>query len=161
MKKCFKCGIKKELSDFYVHPAMRDGHLNKCIECTKKDVAERELKLRADPAWCEKERLRSKEKYYRLNYRESQYLLNKKKLYKNATYKGLHKKLNLKKDEIAHHWNYNYLSDIIVLKNKFHRFVHRYLILNSDSLTFYTIENTHLDTKEKHLNYIESLKKLF
>jgi hypothetical protein len=40
-KKCFKCGMVKQLSDFYDHPMMGDGHLNKCKECTKKDAAER------------------------------------------------------------------------------------------------------------------------
>ena len=37
-KKCFKCGEVKDLSDFYKHPAMRDGHVNKCKDCNKKDV---------------------------------------------------------------------------------------------------------------------------
>lgn len=37
-KKCFKCLKKKDINKFYRHPKMKDGHLSKCIECTKKDV---------------------------------------------------------------------------------------------------------------------------
>jgi hypothetical protein len=37
-KPCIKCGASKPLDAFYRHPMMLDGHLNKCIECTKADV---------------------------------------------------------------------------------------------------------------------------
>jgi len=45
-KKCFKCGEVKSLSDFYKHSHMKDGHVNKCKGCNKKDVSKnRSLKI--------------------------------------------------------------------------------------------------------------------
>lgn len=38
MKKCFKCGAEKELTEFYKHKGMTDGRLGKCKACTKSDV---------------------------------------------------------------------------------------------------------------------------
>lgn len=43
MKTCKKCGLEKELTEFYKHSAMSDGRLGKCKECTKKDVKEHRL----------------------------------------------------------------------------------------------------------------------
>ena len=39
-KVCFKCGKRKKLEQFYKHPKMADGRVNKCKECNKKDVRE-------------------------------------------------------------------------------------------------------------------------
>jgi hypothetical protein len=43
-KICFKCNIRKSLDDFYTHKQMRDGHLNKCKMCSRKDVIENRTK---------------------------------------------------------------------------------------------------------------------
>ncbi len=37
-KTCFKCGILKPLGEFYKHPGMGDGRLNKCKVCNRKDA---------------------------------------------------------------------------------------------------------------------------
>lgn len=44
MKKCFKCGKNKSLSDFHKHSRMKDGHLNKCKDCTCMDVRKNRAK---------------------------------------------------------------------------------------------------------------------
>lgn len=43
-KPCMKCGATKPLTNFYKHPKMSDGRVNKCKECNKKDVTENRLK---------------------------------------------------------------------------------------------------------------------
>ena len=56
-KKCFKCEHILPIKKFYTHKKMPDGHLNKCIECTKIDVKKRENELKNNPEWIEQERL--------------------------------------------------------------------------------------------------------
>jgi hypothetical protein len=62
MKTCFKCGSAKQISEFYSHPAMKDGHLGKCKECTKLDAINRRNINKTDPAWMKRERARGRAK---------------------------------------------------------------------------------------------------
>lgn len=42
MKECIICHRKKPLSDYYTHPQMGDGHLNRCKECCKEYARKRD-----------------------------------------------------------------------------------------------------------------------
>jgi len=62
MKRCFKCGVEKPISEFYRHPMMADGHLGKCKACACKDVSENIRLKKLDPNWIAKERDRCRKK---------------------------------------------------------------------------------------------------
>jgi hypothetical protein len=63
-KRCFKCQEEKPLTDFYAHPMMKDGRLNKCKACNRRDVQENYEK-RADQyrAYDQKRGYRPGDKY--------------------------------------------------------------------------------------------------
>lgn len=69
MKKCFKCNKFLPLNKFYKHPKTLDGYLNKCIECVKAYAKLLYKKNKLNGSWIKKERIRNRERYYRLNYK--------------------------------------------------------------------------------------------
>lgn len=161
MKKCILCNEVKDLESFYSHKEMKDGKLSKCKECCKKQAKKRHHEKNKDLNWVESERLRAREKYKRLNYKERQKELNKDKPWKqNSIYKGLRRKVKSPKGTELHHWCYkdDFLEDVLIMNIKEHRNLHSKLTLIKESLIFVTDCGLILDTKEKHLKFIKSLK---
>lgn len=89
MKKCFKCGQIKPLDDFYKHPQMPDGRVNKCKECNKKENKEnRKAKLEHYRKYDRKRasqphRVEARRSYYQKakkkdNWKEKSYIKTKK-----------------------------------------------------------------------------------
>jgi hypothetical protein len=164
MKKCFKCKKNKKLNQFYKHSGMKDGHLNKCILCTKKDTETRLLNCYKDINFVEKEKKRHRDKYHRL-YKG---VVSKNKPEHNRVYASNYpekikaKKLsyNLKPPTPnlhKHHWSYHEKDalNVIWIMPKDHYTLHRFIIYDQEHFMYRRIDTLELlDNKDKHINWM-------
>jgi len=171
MKTCFKCGITKPLTAFYKHPGMKDGYLGKCKICTKKDSNNRYLSLIEDDEFCESERGRHREKYYRLDYKTKHKPLPEQAMIRTIKYRNKYpekykatSRTQKMKPEIKgnhlHHWSYNdeHYKDIIELTPKNHYTAHRFMIYDQERRMYRCVKTGQLlDSKIRHLNFIHTL----
>lgn len=170
-KVCFKCKNEKELIEFYVHKKMADGHLNKCKECTKVDTQNRQNALRNNPDWCEKEKERNRNKYYRLEYKEKYKQSSEVKKITNLRHRErypekykarlLAQRIDRKQGNHLHHWSYNkeHYCDVIELTINDHYFLHRHIIYDQERMMYRRIDTMELlDSKENHIEYFNIIK---
>jgi hypothetical protein len=164
-KKCFNCKIDKLTTEFYKHKGMKDGFLNKCKECCKKESINYYDKKSVDLEWKLKEKNRAKEKYHRLNYSEiNKKLKIEKPWLKSSKYVNIRRKLKnngiiLTDEQHLHHWSYkeDNLEDIIIISKNEHRLIHRYISLDKEHLFFISKYGEKLNTKQKHIEFIEKI----
>jgi hypothetical protein len=164
-KKCFKCEEEKPLDQFYAHSQMKDGHLNKCKECTKNDTKSNDLHKRENLEYIEKEKNRLREKYHRLykgikknteynKINQSNYRIKYPEKYKA---KILSHSIKAPELQEKHHWSYSIedAKDVIFLTKSDHSKAHRFIIYDQERMKYRRIDTMELlDTKESHYEYI-------
>lgn len=143
-----------------------------CKPCLREKGKIRLLRLKNDPVWVEKERLRHKDKYIRLGYKERHKPSREKKA---SDMKKYHDKYPEKKAAALvmkhnkpqtkgnhyHHWSYNevHYKDVIELSHADHVKVHRYMIYDQERKMYRRSDNNILlDTKEANIEFINYLK---
>lgn len=151
-KVCFKCKRELPIDNFYKHPQMADGHLNKCKECAKHDVHEKYMENIESPEYVEKERARGRDKWNRL--------------YKGTKHVAAHHVENARRfierrigpipeDKEIHHWNYNFMHKVFLLDRRHHARLHNLIEFDQASQCF-THNGRLLATKEEHEEILKS-----
>lgn len=162
MKKCFKCESIKPLIDFYKHPKMPDGHVNKCKDCNKQDVKDNYKSNLSKECYIESERKRGRNKYYRLYHGTGKASSIRIEKY-NAKYPEKYKaknacsKIKTPDGHEKHHWSYNIedAKDVIFLTKKDHMKAHRFIVYDQERMMYRRYDtNELLHNREVHEVFI-------
>lgn len=157
MKPCIRCGEQKPLPDYYKHPMMADGHLNKCKPCCREQARVRHYEKMEDPEWQAAERARGREKFGR--NRDRWNVGNTPVEVKRAEQLALYHVRNVPDGFERHHWSYlpEDALDVTLLPIGDHRAAHRRMTYDPRHLQFRTPRGHLLDTKPKHLRWLRAV----
>ena len=135
IKKCFKCGKEKDVEEFYKHKMMKDGRLNKCIECARIDS--RRHRIENIDAVREYDRARgmSPKRISENKKRMKKFIINNKEKYiawNSAAYALARGKIVKKPCEVCgtteriemHHSDYSKPLDVVFLCSVHHKRAH-------------------------------------
>lgn len=152
MKRCIACDALRPMSDYYSHPRMADGRLNKCKECCRKYARARHYQKMRDPAWLEAERQRGRQKAAASDYRLPTEV-------RSSNSAALRAVPHIPNGFERHHWSYQHQhwKDVIVLSIRHHRAVHQHMRYDADAKLFRTPRGHLLDTRAKHERWIAAV----
>lgn len=161
-KKCIACGGIKTGKDFYKHSSFKDGLQVRCKKCQIVIIRNRynrflEMGIRLNyyvkkgPFKHPNTPLSKKYKYilkYYASYPE-----------KKAATSAVSSAKMRKSGFHAHHWSYNneHKLDVIYLDERQHRYIHKFMSYDRAMFVYRDINGNLLDTREKHLNYINDI----
>lgn len=169
MKKiCKKCNLEKSYDEYYNLSGNKDGKFSECKECVRRRVDLREKELRKNQQWVEKEKIRAREKYHRLGYKDIHKPTPERKKEIMANYHNKFPEKRLSRFSIGnikpivagnelHHWSYNeaHRKDVIELSVLDHNKAHRYMIYDQERMMYRRIDtNELLDTRQRHEDYV-------
>ena len=131
-KICFKCNQEKDISCFYKHRGMKDGHLNKCKECSKKDVKEnyrKNIDYYKEYDQIRKKYIKEQTKKYAIKHPDKIKNLKKKWEKNNRDGKLKRKPCQICNEEKVegHHCSYYFPKIVIWLCKEHHEKVHWWL----------------------------------
>ncbi len=130
-KTCFKCKIKWPLHYYYKHNQMKDGHLNKCKKCSKKDAMDHRANNIEKCREYDRERFQTEHRKKYHTKKTKEHRLRHPEKYKARTWvsNALRDRRLIKQaccvcgslNSTAHHEDYNKPMEVVWVCQKHHR----------------------------------------